>query len=297
MRGRRNVFDEEKETRKMLYISGSVLAIAIIAFIVTFVVYTNSFSNDNMQIGEKEEKNNNEFSQASTQIGKSVNEVQNENTIYENSINQNKMVENTTNKNNEQNANMQNNTNTMKIAINTSNMQKENVATTSNELKANGQNIVNNQTTTSTSVEPESKKELKFIKPVEGEIVKEFAKEKLVYSETLREWVTHNGIDIKADKTTIVKASEEGTVKSIKNDPRYGITVVIEHAEGYKTIYSNLLTAEFVTEGEKLKQGQTIGTVGNTATFEIADEPHLHFEILKDEEYINPELYIKKGSN
>ena len=295
MRGRRNVFDEEKETRKMLYISGSVLAIAIIAFIVTFVVYTNSFSNDNIQIGEKEEKNNNEFSQASTQIGRSVNEVQN--TIYENSINQNKMVENTTNKNNEQNANMQNNTNTMKIAINTSNMQKENVATTNNETKTNGQNIVNNQATTSTSVEPESKKELKFIKPVEGEIVKEFAKEKLVYSETLREWVTHNGIDIKADKTTIVKASEEGTVKSIKNDPRYGITVVIEHADGYKTIYSNLLTAEFVTEGEKVKQGQTIGTVGNTATFEIADEPHLHFEILKDEEYINPELYIKKGSN
>ena len=109
--------------------------------------------------------------------------------------------------------------------------------------------------------------------------------------------MTHNGIDIKADKTTIVKASEEGTVKSIKNDPRYGITVVIEHADGYKTIYSNLLTAEFVTEGEKVKQGQTIGTVGNTATFEIADEPHLHFEILKDEEYINPELYIKKGSN
>ena len=145
MRGRRNVFDEEKETRKMLYISGSVLAIAIIAFIVTFVVYTNSFSNDNIQIGEKEEKNNNEFSQASTQIGRSVNEVQNENTIYENSINQNKMVENTTNKNNEQNANMQNNTNTMKIAINTSNMQKENVATTNNETKTNGQNIVNNQ--------------------------------------------------------------------------------------------------------------------------------------------------------
>ena len=91
----------------------------------------------------------------------------------------------------------------------------------------------------------------------------------------------------------VVKSAEEGTVKSIKNDPRYGITVVIEHEKGYTTVYSNLLTAEFVKEGEKLTKGQTIGTVGNTATFEIADEPHLHFEMLKDGEYVDPNLYLK----
>ena len=67
-------------------------------------------------------------------------------------------------------------------------------------------------------------------------------------------------------------------MKSIKNDPRYGLTVVIEHTNGFQTIYSNLLTAEFVEEGEEVKQGDTIATVGNTATFEIADESHLHFE-------------------
>ena len=69
--------------------------------------------------------------------------------------------------------------------------------------------------------------------------------------------------------------------------------MVIEHVNGYVTIYSNLLTAEFVKEGEEVKQGQTIGTVGNTAVFEVADEPHLHFEILKDNEYLNPSEYIK----
>ena len=56
--------------------------------------------------------------------------------------------------------------------------------------------------------------------PVEGEVQKEYAKDKLVYSETLKEWVTHTGIDIKAEKTTVVKAAEEGTVIAIKNDPR-----------------------------------------------------------------------------
>ena len=136
-------------------------------------------------------------------------------------------------------------------------------------------------------------KDPEFVIPVEGEILREYAKESLVYSPTLDEWITHNGIDIVAEKTTVVKASAEGTVKSIKNDPRYGLTVVIEHVNGFSSVYSNLLTAEFIEEGEKVEQGQTIGTVGNTATFEIADESHLHFEILKDDVSVDPELYIE----
>lgn len=139
----------------------------------------------------------------------------------------------------------------------------------------------------------EEKKELNFIYPVEGEIIKEYSKDNLVFSETLQEWTTHNGLDIKADRTTVVKAAEDGTVIAIKNDPRYGLTVVIEHIDGYKTVYSNLLTAEFVVEDEKISKGQSIGTVGNSAAFEIADEPHLHFEMLKDEAAIDPLKKLK----
>ena len=132
-----------------------------------------------------------------------------------------------------------------------------------------------------------------FIFPVEGEVIKEFAKDNLIYSETLEEWITHPGIDIKADRTTIVKSVADGTVKYIKNDPRYGLTVTIEHADGYTSVYSSLLTAEFVKEGEKVTQGQTIGTVGNSAVFEVAEDNHLHFELLKDGSNINPEIYLK----
>jgi len=137
------------------------------------------------------------------------------------------------------------------------------------------------------------KKELSFIYPVEGEIIKDFAKDNLVFSETLQEWTTHNGIDIRAERATVVKASEDGVISAIKNDPRYGLTVIIEHEDGYKTIYSNLLTAEFVIEDEEVTKGQTIGTVGNSAVFEIADEAHLHFELLKDNEYLDPKAYLK----
>lgn len=167
-----------------------------------------------------------------------------------------------------------------KIAINTSNITNNTV----NQIK---------ETPTPEVKETPKPVELHFSVPLEGEIAKDFSDSNLTYSETLQEWTVHLGVDIKAEKGSSVLASEAGTVESIKNDPRYGITVVIEHSNGYSSVYSNLLTAEFVKEKEKVKKGQTIGTVGNTATFEIADEAHLHFEILKNNEYVDPSQYIK----
>ena len=268
-RNNRRPFDEEKETNKIVIISFAVLVMAVLAFIITFVVYRNYLNKQteiakyNTSITDLGKTNQEETSSASSSIGKSVNEMQEANGISNEITNE---------------------TSTEKIAINTSTMEKESV----NEQAT--------QTTTTPKTEEkqeEKKPDPTFTKPVEGQIATEFAKETLIYSNTLQEWVTHNGIDIKADKTTIVKASAEGTIKSIKNDPRYGITVVIEHVNGYQTVYSNLLTAEFVKEGETVKQGQTIGTVGNTATFEIADDSHLHFEIIKNGEYVDPNLYLK----
>ena len=163
--------------------------------------------------------------------------------------------------------------------------------TISSSSNLNGENNSKEQNNENTQTETNA--EMQFIKPVEGEVIKEFAKDNLIYSETLEEWITHTGIDIRADRTTIVKATADGTVKSIKNDPRYGLTVTIEHSNGYTSVYSSLLTAEFVKEGEKVIQGQTIGTVGNSAVFEVAEDNHLHFELLKDGSNINPEIYIK----
>lgn len=178
---------------------------------------------------------------------------------------------------------------------------KKNDNTTKNDSKKSTNNVTSKKTkeedTKKVNAEAknnkEESKELVFKNPVKGEIVQDFAKDKLVYSATLGEWVTHTGIDIRANKTTVVTASADGKVKSIKNDPRYGLTVVIEHGNDFSTVYANLLTAEFVKVGENVKAGQTIGTVGNTAAFEILDEPHLHFEILKSNEPIDPNMYLK----
>ena len=126
-----------------------------------------------------------------------------------------------------------------------------------------------------------------------GEIITDYANESLVYSKTLDEWTTHLGIDIKADKTSSVVSSEDGTVKEIKSDPRYGVTVIISHDDGYETLYANLQAADFVKEGDTVTKNQTIGTVGETASFEISDPPHLHFEMFKDGESINPTTLMK----
>ena len=144
-----------------------------------------------------------------------------------------------------------------------------------------------------TSVAPEPPPiVLEFIRPVEGEVMRHFAMDHLVFSQTLQEWITHPGVDIRAPRATVVVAAEAGTVLAIKNDPRYGLTVIIEHANGYRTVYSNLLTTEFVSEGDLVTKGQSLGTVGNSAPFEILDEPHLHFEMIRDGVHIDPQLYI-----
>lgn len=170
-----------------------------------------------------------------------------------------------------------------------------------NKVAVNTLNQINSKTNqTATTPEPtpvveEPKKvELHFIAPLQGEITKDFSDSSLVYSETLEEWTVHLGIDIKAEKGSAVSASEKGTVESIKNDPRYGLTVTIAHENGYKTIYSNLLSAEFITEGQEVEKGQTIGSVGDNAAFEIADEAHLHFEMKKDGETVNPSNYWER---
>ena len=152
----------------------------------------------------------------------------------------------------------------------------------------------NTATENVTNVEQvEKTKDPTFANPVDGEKIKDYSSDNLVYSVTLDEWTTHLGIDYKSEKTDIVKASADGKIKSIKNDPRYGLTVVIEHTNGFESVYSNLLTAEFITVGEEVKQGQTIATVGNTARFEIADETHLHFEIKQNGENVDPNIYLK----
>ena len=161
-----------------------------------------------------------------------------------------------------------------------------------NQNKQNQSNTENNGDASKNANSTENKAE--FIRPIEGETAKIFSMDSLIYSETLQEWVTHRGIDIKAEKGAEVKAVADGTIKSIKTDPRYGISIIIKHSKGFESVYACLLNeAQGLKEGDTIKQGQVIGNVGNSGIFESAEGMHLHFEMTKDGDYVNPDIYVK----
>lgn len=127
--------------------------------------------------------------------------------------------------------------------------------------------------------------------PVSGDILRPYAMESLVYSATLNQWQTHSGVDIKAEEGTNVVAALDGKVKSVTNDALMGNTVVIEHDGGLVTIYASLKSAA-VKANDSVTKGQTIGAVGSTASFEVSDGPHLHFEVKLNGEYVSPMNYF-----
>ena len=273
---RKNKNVKTLNNKNILYLWLLLAGVALI--VVALFMYARSLNTTNKESTLNLEQIAQNTESASTEMGKTVEESKETNTAVTN------VVTNTTT-NSTSDANTTNTTNTSKTNTSVSSSNSSSDNKTSNNTTAK-------ESKTQEKAE-EPKKNLEFAKPVDGEIVKDYAKDNLLYSNTLDEWTTHTGIDIKADKGTVVKAAEAGTIKSIKNDPRYGLTIVIEHNDTYQTVYSNLLSSEFVVEGEKVEKGQSIGTVGNTAPFEIADEPHLHFEILKDSLQEDPINYIK----
>jgi murein DD-endopeptidase MepM/ murein hydrolase activator NlpD len=273
-------FFGEKKYKKIIIAFWITLIVAIATFVIIFITFSQKLKNTadmgllTLNTTTSVVPNSIETKEASTTSDKDINEVAKE------TLNQ---ISNGT-------------------SGTTGNIASKEEVTLKNTSISNSSNITINSNTALTSVTEDTKtnsaineeeKKLEFQAPVSGEIIVDYADESLVYSETLEEWTTHLGVDIKANKASSVSASEEGTVKSIKNDPRYGLTITISHSDGYETVYSNLLSADFVAEGDMVEKGQTIGTVGESASFEVAEVPHLHFEIYKDGESVNPTTLLK----
>ncbi|MGN1299172.1 MAG: peptidoglycan DD-metalloendopeptidase family protein [Candidatus Scatovivens sp.] len=259
-------FFEDKDIKKIIYLFLSIIIITALIFVVIFLWYNNKLTEESelsiLNMSYANEVNNNSISENTKQVS-----------FSEDKDIKNSVSNNTTN--------------------NITNKTKNTVKNESNKIQ-NSSNITNSvqeEDFEGQEIEVEEYK-LQFEAPISGDITKDFAEDNLVYSKTLDEWTTHLGIDIKAEKTSVVKASEKGTIENIKNDPRYGLTIIISHQDGYKTMYSNLLSTEFVAVGDLVEKGQTIGTVGQSASFECADEAHLHFEMYKDGKNVNPTIYF-----
>jgi murein DD-endopeptidase MepM/ murein hydrolase activator NlpD len=98
----------------------------------------------------------------------------------------------------------------------------------------------------------------------------------------------HNGVDIKAPFNALVAASADGTVSLAGWNSGFGKCVIIDHAQGYRTLYGHL-NVILVHQGQQVKQFQYIGKVGMTGR---TTGPHLHFTIWKDGQLRNPLKYL-----
>lgn len=104
--------------------------------------------------------------------------------------------------------------------------------------------------------------------------------------------VKHTGVDLVADEGVDVVATADGVVVEATFNDLKGNFVVIRHSDQFKTQYFHLLKST-VSKGSTVKKGQVIGTVGSTGV--LSTNNHLHYEVLKDGEAVDPVEYLPKG--
>lgn len=101
----------------------------------------------------------------------------------------------------------------------------------------------------------------------------------------------HTGVDFSAPKGTPIYSTGDGVIERVRTEfGGYGKSIIIDHGFGFKTRYAHMNDFE-VRVGDKVKRGDKIGTVGNTGS---STAPHVHYEVIKDDKYVNPVNYFFK---
>lgn len=122
-------------------------------------------------------------------------------------------------------------------------------------------------------------------KPLQGRISSGFGKRRLLNGKVSSR---HQGIDIAAQTGTWVQAAKQGSVVDVGDYFYTGKTVVLDHGQGFKTVYCHLDTVT-IKSGDWVQVGQRIGQVGQTGR---ATGPHLHFGVSLNNERVSPNLFF-----
>jgi murein DD-endopeptidase MepM/ murein hydrolase activator NlpD len=102
----------------------------------------------------------------------------------------------------------------------------------------------------------------------------------------------HPGLDVAVPVGSIVRAAGGGTVMEAGLDPQYGEFVLLEHPEGYQTMYGHL-SRIVVRRGESVESGGVLGVSGSSGR---SSAPHLHFEIRQGGRSLDPLTMIREES-
>ncbi|MBQ9976755.1 MAG: M23 family metallopeptidase [Clostridia bacterium] len=139
--------------------------------------------------------------------------------------------------------------------------------------------------------EPQPVEPIVWSEPIiEGEVQKRFSDGELMYSETMNDYRTHNGIDVSAAEGTAVVSVADGYIKYVGIDPLWGRTISVDHGNGIVTVYKNLSETlpEGIEAGAFVEEGGVLGAVSTGALVEIGENSHLHFEVMSDGVYVDP---------
>ena len=122
--------------------------------------------------------------------------------------------------------------------------------------------------------------------PVSGRVLNSYSGDELVYSKTLGDWRTHNGVDYACTQGAAVAAPVAGKVVSAGAEGNWGTVVVLEDAAGRSWRLCGVADPD-VKAGDTVTAGQKIGAVG-TVGCECAEESHIHVEVKQGEAYLDP---------
>ena len=122
--------------------------------------------------------------------------------------------------------------------------------------------------------------------PVSGRVLNSYSGDELVYSKTLGDWRTHNGVDYACAEGSAVSAPCSGKVTETGTDGRWSSVVTLEDASGRLWRVCGV-NSPAVKPGDTVTAGQKLGTVG-TSSCECAEEAHIHLEVLQNGQYLDP---------
>lgn len=131
-----------------------------------------------------------------------------------------------------------------------------------------------------------------MIWPVSGQIVMDYSVETGIFDRTLEQYRTNDSICISAPMGTDVMAASDGTVTAITKDKVDGVTVELDHGNGWRTTYSQLQDNLAVSEGQAVYRGDVIGKVGKPTGYSSALDCHLDFSVFKDDVATDPKLVL-----
>jgi murein DD-endopeptidase MepM/ murein hydrolase activator NlpD len=137
-----------------------------------------------------------------------------------------------------------------------------------------------------------------FLLPVSGVLQKSHDESVQVFSPTMGDYRIHLGIDIGTVAGASVAAMADGVITQIWEDVSMGQCVAVQHGGEALSIYKNLDAAlpESTVVGATVKAGDVIGTVGESAMVEIAEEPHLHLEMTVNGIQVDPLEYLDEDA-